>query len=175
MTANLSTRRIDDYGPLHPWRSLTTGRDGSFSWDRANQGGHAYTISGIDVSSDRLIINNSWDNARWGVQSAAGSGEARGWGYTSFRAWSQAEFSTADLSSGATECVVIEGLKLEPPLPPPDPQPKPDPTPPQPTPPAPTPTPPAPPNPQPTPAGTFSGILSFTDGRVFRVNGTEIK
>jgi len=63
MTANLSTRRIDDYGPLHPWRSLTTGRDGSFSWDRANQGGHAYTISGIDVSSDRLIINNSWDNA----------------------------------------------------------------------------------------------------------------
>ena len=158
-----------------PWRGgFTTGRDGSFSWDRANQGGHAYTISGIDVSSDRLNINNSWDNARWGVQSAAGSGEARGWGYTSFRAWSQAEFSSADLSSGATECVVIEGLKLEPPLPPPDPQPKPDPTPPQPTPP-PTPTPNPPPAPGPATPGvptSWSGHVIAADGRLYEVTQT---
>jgi len=164
------------------WRGgQQTDRAGRFAWAQGNIGGHAYCLAGYSVADDALTVDNSWPG--WGVWPVDGAADAdgnplpRGYGYTSLRSWSQAECDPADFSTGQTECVVIEGLQLgdgpEPPPPPPAPPP-PAPTP-QPPPPPPRPTPDPRPDPQPTPAPvSIRGTLTLSDGRVFRVTGTEI-
>ncbi len=177
------------------WRgAMSTSRDGRFAWGRGSVGGHAYCLSAVDVENDVLTIDNSWDNAGWGVQPVEGAKDAegnmlpRGFGYTSWGSWSASEASAADLSSGETEVIVIEGLSLDlpgpTPVPDPQPQPQPQPTPgptptPTPTPqPTPTPTPTPDPTPVPQPAGgpaVLTGLLQGDDGSVYAASLRRIK
>ena len=82
----------------------------------------------MDIPADELTVDNSWDNAGWGVQPADGSVDSqgnllpRGYATTSWRQWASMEMAAAALSGGQTEAIVIEGLTLgdepKPPAPP---------------------------------------------------------
>ena len=152
------------------WRGGMTAPRGQFNWGASSVGGHAYTISGLDIPADKLTADNSWDNAGWGVQPAEGAVDQqgnilpRGYASTSWRVWAAWEMAAAALSSGATEIIVIEGVQLG------DPTPLPDPTPP-PSPPTP-PTPPTPPGP-PTPP-IRSGKWIAEDGSIWAVTAKRL-
>lgn len=133
------------------WRGgQSTNRAGEFQWGGSSIGGHAYNLTAYAQSTGpgKVCIDNSWDNAGWGVQPARGAADSdgnilpRGFGFTNLAPMLSGELSAQALSSGQSEAVFIEGLDIE--LPPE----------PVPTPPIPTPTPvppPAPPSPTPTP------------------------
>lgn len=151
-----------------PWRGGNrTDADGRFSWAGGAIGGHAVELLGYDLAEDRLWVGNSWDNARWGVQTDEPA-VPRGYGYCRWSDFAR-DLTSRAFTSGAVEAVVITEVDLpDAPTPTPPPEP-PGPPPSPPTPPVPIPvppSPPAPPGPSPGPSERCRVTVDF-GGRLY--------